>query len=231
VGNGRATRFWHDVWVGNVPLRINYPSMFRVTISPDASVAANYDLDSHTWDIGFRRDLGSADMVAWEHLLGSLDSVFLSDQNDRVIWALKKNGEYSTKSIYKWGVLKIKQAARRVFSPWGLKLGKSCHVVVLFACRRIRQHMLFPKTQVHILWALSWFFHVTRQYMSHGPTVSSFLFTHLLFYGPSVSNLPFCAYPCFMVPLVRVLGPTVSNLLVYQCPRLLIPHVSAIQSH
>jgi hypothetical protein len=91
--------------------------MFRVAISPDASVAANYDLDSHTWDIGFRRDLGSADMVAWEHLLGSLDSVFLSDQNDRVIWALKKNGEYSTKSIYKWGVLKIKQAARRVFSP------------------------------------------------------------------------------------------------------------------
>ena len=102
VGDGRATRFWHDVWIGNVPFKLAFPSLFWAAEAPEFSVAANYDTDVHLWDVKFKRSFGVDDMQLWEFLLAKLDHVFLSDQEDRVRWALEKNGEYSSKSMYKW---------------------------------------------------------------------------------------------------------------------------------
>jgi hypothetical protein len=30
VGSGRSVRFWEDVWLGDVPLAIQYPSLFNI---------------------------------------------------------------------------------------------------------------------------------------------------------------------------------------------------------
>jgi hypothetical protein len=38
VGDGRQTKFWHDVWLGGVPLRISYQELFQVSRDPRAMV-------------------------------------------------------------------------------------------------------------------------------------------------------------------------------------------------
>jgi hypothetical protein len=93
VGDGKRTRFWHDVWIGSVPLKMIFPKLFLAALNPDASVAMNYDLNSHSWDIRFKRVFGREEMRSWEHLLQMLEPIFLSDQKDRVKWAFEKDGE------------------------------------------------------------------------------------------------------------------------------------------
>jgi hypothetical protein len=39
VGNGRKTKFWHDVWLEDVPLRISYHELFQISRDPKAMVA------------------------------------------------------------------------------------------------------------------------------------------------------------------------------------------------
>jgi hypothetical protein len=102
VGDGKRTRFWHDVWIGSVPLKMIFPKLFLAALNPDASVAMNYDLNSHSWDIRFKRVFGREEMRSWEHLLQMLEPIFLSDQKDRVRWAFENDGEYTSKSMYKW---------------------------------------------------------------------------------------------------------------------------------
>ena len=102
VGDGKSTRFWHDVWVGNIPLKIRFPSLFWAAVNQDASVADNYELDSHTWNINFKRSFSRNDMENWELILDMIQFTFLSDQKDRVRWAFEKKGEFSVKSMYRW---------------------------------------------------------------------------------------------------------------------------------
>jgi TRAP-type C4-dicarboxylate transport system permease large subunit len=53
----------------------------------------NYIVESHSWDVKFRRNFGSTHRMCWEQLLLLLDPVFLSDQRDTVKWAFDKNGQ------------------------------------------------------------------------------------------------------------------------------------------
>jgi hypothetical protein len=48
VGDGKHNRFWHDVWLSSVPLKINLSKLFWAAVKPDASVAMNYVLSSHS---------------------------------------------------------------------------------------------------------------------------------------------------------------------------------------
>ena len=87
VGNGKRTRFWLDIWVGKITLKVAFPSLFWAAEIPEASVAANYDLPTHSWDIKFKRTFGEQDMILWEEMI---QNIFLSDEQDRVKWALEK---------------------------------------------------------------------------------------------------------------------------------------------
>jgi hypothetical protein len=102
VGDDRATRFWHDVWLGDVPLRVSFPTLFWVALFSDASVVANDVTDSHSWDVKFKRSFGVSDMACWERLFALLDPVFLYDQSDRVRWAFERNWEYTSRYMYRW---------------------------------------------------------------------------------------------------------------------------------
>jgi hypothetical protein len=41
-------------------------------------------------------------MILWEQLMELEGGLYLSDRQDSVKWAFEKNGEYSTKSMYRW---------------------------------------------------------------------------------------------------------------------------------
>ena len=39
VGNGNNTRFWEDTWLGDTPLALQYPYLYRIVRRRDALVA------------------------------------------------------------------------------------------------------------------------------------------------------------------------------------------------
>jgi hypothetical protein len=62
VVNGRHTRLWLDVWVDQIPLNVFFTRLFEMLTHLEASVADNYVLDIHAWDIKFRRAFGEDDI-------------------------------------------------------------------------------------------------------------------------------------------------------------------------
>lgn len=43
LGDGENIRFWLDVWVGDVPLRVTFPNIFKLALDSSALVANCFD--------------------------------------------------------------------------------------------------------------------------------------------------------------------------------------------
>lgn len=57
VGDGRDALFWHDIWVGDIPLKIKFPRLFELSVDKEWSVTEANEV----WDGVWRRRL-----FAWE---------------------------------------------------------------------------------------------------------------------------------------------------------------------
>ena len=55
IGNGNITRFWEDTWLGEMPLALQYPTLYNITQRKEAYVATV--LNSVPLNIQFRRSL------------------------------------------------------------------------------------------------------------------------------------------------------------------------------
>lgn len=97
--SGQQTSFWHDFWLGDCPLVIQFHKLFQITSRPDIEVAQAYKNDH--WEIQFRRQLNEELSAEWVQLQELLSEVTLSEGRDKVTWALDKSKKYSTKSLYK----------------------------------------------------------------------------------------------------------------------------------
>jgi len=99
VRKGDRTRFWHDAWIGGMPLKIQFRGVFEVCQKPDA-VVRDFRREGE-WDIPLRRSLHGAVLLEWEKLWSILQDMQLDDygQNE-VSWALEKSTGYITKSLY-----------------------------------------------------------------------------------------------------------------------------------
>ena len=98
VGNGNTTRFWEDTWLGETPLALQYPSLYRIVQRCDALVATI--MQSIPLNIQFRRALVGDRWEAWLHLVSRLMEVQLSHQPDQFCWLLTRSGEFTVKSMY-----------------------------------------------------------------------------------------------------------------------------------
>lgn len=56
VKDGKSTRFWEDVWRGDIPLKIAYPKLYELCNDKTRLVSDFYD--DGEWYISFRRSLG-----------------------------------------------------------------------------------------------------------------------------------------------------------------------------
>lgn len=63
VRDGAMTKFWHDLWCGDIVLKEAFPALFKIARAKDASVADNLELlgDSKQWSLSFSREAH-----AWE---------------------------------------------------------------------------------------------------------------------------------------------------------------------
>jgi hypothetical protein len=98
---GDKIMFWEDVWLGNTPLKLQFPSLYNFSKDPEALVEDYYD--SNGWDINFRRTLTVEEAEQRSALFEKLQEVCLEPSaSDEVNWALDKSKSFTTKSLYRF---------------------------------------------------------------------------------------------------------------------------------
>jgi hypothetical protein len=98
VGNGQNTRFWEDTWLGDLPLKDQYPTLYNIVNHTNVTVA--HVMGSTPLNIGFRRALSGNKWDRWVHLVTRLMMFQLTDVEDAFRWSLTTSGVFSVKSMY-----------------------------------------------------------------------------------------------------------------------------------
>ena len=102
VGNGKMIKFWKDIWCGDEPFCVSFPSLFALAVSKDAWVKDVWRCNEGegSWSPLFSRPLND-----WE--LDEVCSFFVAlngkqiqqGVDDRVIWRETNCGKFSVKSL------------------------------------------------------------------------------------------------------------------------------------
>ena len=98
IGDGALTRFWEDTWLGDTPLKSQYPSLYNIV--QRKNVYVSNVLSRSPLNITFKRALIGDKWDAWSHLCHRLMEVQLSDTPDSFVWKLMNNGKFTVKSMY-----------------------------------------------------------------------------------------------------------------------------------
>ncbi|GJR53414.1 RNA-directed DNA polymerase, eukaryota, partial [Tanacetum coccineum] len=100
VGNGEATKFWDDVWIGNKALKFSFPRVYALENAKDVSV--NTKLNDPGLDNSFRRRFrGGVEQLQFKELSDMMLTVNLIPCSDRWNWSLEGSGDFSVASIRK----------------------------------------------------------------------------------------------------------------------------------
>ncbi|GJZ16837.1 hypothetical protein Tco_0552960 [Tanacetum coccineum] len=95
IGNGADTRFWFDQWLGDSPLCVKYPRLFALEMDKHASVESK--LHSSVSNSFRRMVRGGIEQHMLVDLHTMLDSVSLSNSNDRWVFDLVSDGSFRVK--------------------------------------------------------------------------------------------------------------------------------------
>ncbi|KAE8659133.1 Mannose-P-dolichol utilization defect 1 protein [Hibiscus syriacus] len=101
AGNGETFKFWHDVWLGSVPLKDRFPRLFALSNNKEGKVA-EFRLHSDAgwvWDIQTRRNLVDWEVEQWLQIISLLNNSSLSlVEEDCWIWLGNGEGLFIAKS-------------------------------------------------------------------------------------------------------------------------------------
>ncbi|GKD42953.1 RNA-directed DNA polymerase, eukaryota [Tanacetum coccineum] len=90
VGNGIHTKFWHDVWIGDQKLSCVFPRLFALDEDKDCNVASKFH---GPVELSIRRAIrGGVESSQFSQLREMLDTVILSNMEDRWRWDLNGSG-------------------------------------------------------------------------------------------------------------------------------------------
>jgi hypothetical protein len=84
--------FWNDLWIGEVTLRVRFPTLFQK--SSDTSLDQAYFEEG--WRIPFHRSLDQNDLQAWRDLCSVVEEIDLEGGPDQISWHLDSSGTFST---------------------------------------------------------------------------------------------------------------------------------------
>jgi hypothetical protein len=98
VGTGNKPRFWHEVWLGERPLKIKFNKKIVICKQQNWEVARV--LEGGVINLSFRRNFCREEILEWEELERELERITLFDREDFIRWALSANGQFSTSSLY-----------------------------------------------------------------------------------------------------------------------------------
>ena len=92
------TRFWEDTWVGSMPFKVMYPSIYNIVRDPHATVAKVMATSPH--NLSFRRALVDNKLLKWHNLVAQITQVELVNGSDTFRWNLTTSGSYLVRSWY-----------------------------------------------------------------------------------------------------------------------------------
>ncbi|GJR28426.1 RNA-directed DNA polymerase, eukaryota, reverse transcriptase zinc-binding domain protein [Tanacetum coccineum] len=96
VGNGNATLFWSENWMGDGFLNIKYPRLLALEGNKEVSVGVKVN---NGLLFGFRRSpRGGAESMQFEDLSNKLCSIELVDEQDSWSWNLNGEGGFTVSS-------------------------------------------------------------------------------------------------------------------------------------
>ncbi|GJZ66463.1 RNA-directed DNA polymerase, eukaryota [Tanacetum coccineum] len=97
VGKGTSTSFWKDLWIGDNLLKLFFPRLFALEENKDISVA---DKMNTSISSSFRRHVrGGVESQQLDQLSLLLDTVILSNMDDRWFWDLNGDGVFQVKDV------------------------------------------------------------------------------------------------------------------------------------
>jgi hypothetical protein len=94
VGNGLKTSFWKSIWIGNLPLSIQFPVLFDLAYDKDVTV--NDAFTSNFETLTFRRRIVGNLRMLFDEMISCCNQVPLSDQEDKIVWNLGKKASQLT---------------------------------------------------------------------------------------------------------------------------------------
>jgi hypothetical protein len=90
LNNRENTRFWEDKWIGNSPLKQQYPSLYRIARHKQSSVASVFSMAP--LNISFRISLLEDSLACWHNLVARIIHVRFNERSDVFRWGLNQNG-------------------------------------------------------------------------------------------------------------------------------------------
>jgi len=133
IKNVSQVRFWEDIWLGNTPLRQQYPQLYNIARRKHDMVGQV--LLAPTPNLSWRRDLIGNKLAMWNDLAARLAPITLSHDEDEFRWNLDPAGVFSVKSHY-WGL--ISQNVPNVNKKlWKLKLPLKIKIFLRYIRRGI----------------------------------------------------------------------------------------------
>jgi hypothetical protein len=122
LGNGLNTRFWSDIWVGDMPLKDKFPRLYSISTQKEDLVAEVWSPlgAGDKWRLLWRRRL-----FVWEEglcgeMLQIINQISLSDEDDRWCWRPGEDAVFSVKSTYSL-VANLSDSVS-YFPPWQSKI-------------------------------------------------------------------------------------------------------------
>ena len=104
IGNGRSTRFWWDIWVGDSKLKDTFPQLFRMATNNSAAVADLWGRQGGgggVWEVHFRRSFQDWELEEVSRFLEHISAVKVQEGEDFLVWKIERRGKFSVKSYYR----------------------------------------------------------------------------------------------------------------------------------
>ncbi|RVW72410.1 Mitotic checkpoint protein BUB3.1 [Vitis vinifera] len=98
IGNGRRTRFWWDMWVGDSKLKDLFPMLFRIAANNSATVAdlwGRQEGGGGGWEVHFRRPFQDWELEEVNYFLGYIYAVRVQEGEDFLVWKIERKGSLS----------------------------------------------------------------------------------------------------------------------------------------
>lgn len=102
LGNGNLILFWHEIWIGDAPLKSLFPRLFRIAVNPLASISSlgRWNECKWVWEFQWQRPRRPRDLDELAVLQNLIHNVIPSFENDdSLIWTPHKSGLFSVKSL------------------------------------------------------------------------------------------------------------------------------------
>jgi hypothetical protein len=117
VQNGKQTRFWEDIWIGNSSLRTKFPRLFNIVHRKQDTMSKV--LSSIPLNVSFRRALVGNNLRDWNRIVATVVNIQLQDERDVFVWSLNSNGLFTVRSMY---VFLVNSGVRVSQEIWRAKL-------------------------------------------------------------------------------------------------------------